>query len=104
MSVHVCTRLMVVRSGTAVVRILVEGRLLPIAIAMIVPMVIVRGVQVHAVSAVRVDIEGRQDACISIRAADADSGNDDEKMHKLASQLAHSVEKPEDSGRVKPSE
>jgi hypothetical protein len=102
MSMHVRARQMVVRSGTAVVRILADGRML--FVAMVMPTVIVRWVRVHAVSAMRVGVEGCQHACISVRAADADCGSNDEKMQKLASQVAHSSKKTEDSRRVKPSE
>lgn len=106
MDMHVRARLIVVRSGTAVVRILVQRRVVLVSVAMVVvvPMVIVRRVRMNAVSTMRVGIECRQDARISIRAADADSSSNDDKMQKLASQMAHSLEKPEDSGRVKPSE
>ena len=104
MDMHVRARLIVVRSGIAIIRILVQRGVVLVPVAVVVPMVIVRRVRMNTVNTMRVGIECGQDACISVHATDADCGSNDDKTQKLADQMAHSLEKPEDSRRVKPSE
>lgn len=71
-------------------------------IAVIIMVVAVaNGMIVEPVAAMRVHVEGRQRGRIAVQAAGADRDGNHEKAQKLASQLAHTQEKPKDSSPVK---
>jgi hypothetical protein len=64
-------------------------------------MIVVRRMAVDAVMPMSMDVEGRQDRRIAVHAADAKGGSNEKKAQNLASQKAHTQEKPKDSNAVK---
>lgn len=81
-------------------RILVLRGIGDIAVIIMV-VAVANGMIVEPVAAMRVHVEGRQRGRIAVQAAGADRDGNHEKAQKLASQLAHTQEKPKDSSPVK---
>jgi hypothetical protein len=66
------------------------------------PRVVVMGrMAVHPVVAMRMHVEGRQNRRIAVQAAGAQGDGNHKNAQNPAGQVAHTKEKPEDSGAVK---